>query len=144
MRPARPTVSPVRTRSFPERVLFVVAGLMLVLGSQMPLTSYLSPKNGIGYALGIAGGVLLLLQAFLAIRKRGFQWHILLGILAPVLILIHCGFSLGATNSNIALFAMLLVAGSSIVGRYLHARTRRGGREIKDHGNKLPMLPGLV
>src|ERR1700748_1859345 len=80
MHPARATASPERTRSSPERVLFVVAGLMLILGSQMPLTSYLSPKNGIGYALGIAGGVLLLLQSFLAIRKRWFQWHLLLGI----------------------------------------------------------------
>jgi hypothetical protein len=152
MRPARPTVSPERTRPSPERILFVVAGLMLVLGSQMPLTSYLSPKNGIGYALGIAGGVLLLLQSFFAIRKCWFQWHLLLGILAPVLILMHCGFSLGATNSNIALFSLLLVAGSGVVGRYFYAKTHRatlgelerGAQEIKDRGSKLVMIPELI
>jgi hypothetical protein len=170
MQPARPTASPVRTRSAPERVLLVVAGLMLILGSQMPLTSYLSPKNGIGYALGIAGGVLLLLQSLYAIRKRmpslsfvgsvpmWFRWHILFGIVAPVLILIHCGFSLGATNSNIALFSMLLVAGSGVVGRYfygkihrgLHGRRstlaelQRGTQEIKDRGSKLLMMPELI
>ena len=151
MRPARPTVSPERTRSSPERILFVVAGVMLVLGSQMPLTSYLSPKNGIGYALGIAGGILLVLQSFFAIRKRWFQWHLLLGILAPVLILMHCGFSLGATNSNIALFSLLLVAISGVVGRYFYAKTHRatlaelerGAQEIKDRGSKL-MIPELI
>jgi hypothetical protein len=117
---------------------------MLVLGSQMPLTSYLSPKNGIGYALGIAGGVLLLLQAFFALRKRGFQWPILLGMLAPVLILIHCGFSLGAANSNIALFSMLLVAASSLVGRYFLTKIEHGIRETRDSGTKLVMFPELV
>jgi hypothetical protein len=170
MQPARTSLAPVRTRSSAERMLLLVAALILILGSQMPLASYLSPKNGIGYALGIAGGVMLLLQSLYAIRKRmpslaflggvpmWFQWHILLGTLAPVLILIHCGFSLGATNSNIALFSMLLVAGSGVVGRYFYVKIHRGlnGRrstlaelqrsaeEIRERSSKLLMMPELV
>lgn len=138
MQPAGTRPTPQRTRFTPERALFLAAAVILLLGSQMPLASHLSPKSGIGYALGIVGGVMLLLQSLYAVRKRmpslaflgsvpmWFQWHTLLGIAAPVLILMHCGFSLGATNSNIALFAMLLVAGSGVVGRYLNARTHRG------------------
>ena len=170
MQPARTRQAPERTRFSPEKAIFVAAAVILILGSQMPLAIYLSPKNGLGYGLGIVGGVMLLLQSLYAVRKRmpslaflgsvpaWFQWHILLGVLAPVVILIHCGFSLGATNSNIALFSMLLVAGSGIFGRYFYSKIHRGlnGRrstlsdlqrsahEIKERGSKLLMLPELV
>lgn len=74
------------------------------------------------------------------------------------MILLHCGFSLGATNSNIALFSMLLVAGSGIFGRYFYSTIHRGlhGRrstlsdlqrsahEIKERGSKLLMMPELL
>ena len=138
MQPARTRQAPERTRFSPEKFLFVTAAVTLALGSQMPLASYLSPKNGLGYGLGIVGGVMLVLQSMYAVRKRmpslsflgsvptWFQWHILLGVIAPVVILLHCGFSLGATNSNIALFSMLLVAGSGIFGRHFYSKIHRG------------------
>lgn len=170
MQSARTRHAPERTRFSPEKALFVVAAVILALGSQMPLATYLSPKNGLGYVLGIVGGVMLLLQSLYAIRKRmpslaflgsvpaWFQWHILLGVIAPVVILIHCGFTLGAANSNIALFSMLLVAGSGIFGRYFYSKIHRGlnGRrstlsdlqrsahEIKERGSKLLMMPELL
>jgi len=170
MQPAPTRHALERTRFHPEKVIFVAAAVSLVLGSQMPLATYLSPKNGLGYVLGIVGGVMLLLQSLYAVRKRmpslaflgsvpaWFQWHILLGVIAPVVILIHCGFSLGATNSNIALFSMLLVAGSGIFGRYFYSKIHRGlngrrstfadlqrsAREIQERGSKLPMMPELV
>ncbi len=168
MQPARSDQAPERTRFSPEKLLFAAAAVILVLGSQMPLASYLSPKNGLGYGLGMVGGVMLLLQSLYAVRKRTpalaflgsvptwFQWHILLGVIAPVVILLHCGFSLGATNSNIALFSMLLVAGSGIFGRYFYSKIHRGlkrsnlvdlqrsAHEIKERGSKLLMMPELV
>ena len=70
MQPARTRPAPDRTRFSPEKALFLAAAVILVLGSQMPLASYLSPKNGLGYVLGIVGGVMLLLQSLYAIRKR--------------------------------------------------------------------------
>lgn len=69
--------------------------MILILGSQMPIASYLSPKNGLGYGLGIVGGVMLLLQSLYAVRKRmpslaflgsvpaWFQWHVLLASSHP-------------------------------------------------------------
>jgi hypothetical protein len=170
MQTARTRHAPERTRFLPEKALFVAAAAILALGSQMPLASYLSPKNGLGYGLGIVGGVMLLMQSLYAVRKRmpslaflgsvptWFQWHILLGVVAPVVILLHCGFSLGATNSNIALFSMLLVAGSGVFGRYFYLKIHHGlnGRratlselqrsahDIKERGSKLLMMPELV
>ena len=49
-----------------------------------------------------------------------------LGVLGPVLILYHCGFSLGSTNSNIALFSMLIVASSGLAGRFLYGKIHYG------------------
>ena len=149
-----------RTRFSPERVLFLAAALILVLGTQMPVTSYVSPKSGLGYCLGAIGGIMLLSQALYAFRKRLLSVRLLmmLGIVAPVLILLHCGFSLGATNSNIALVAMLLVTCSGLCGRYFYSKTHRGpqGRkvsltdlehqahEVKERGRNFLRLPELA
>jgi hypothetical protein len=52
--------------------------------------------------------------------------HMVLGILGPLCILYHSNFSLGAANSNVALFCMLTVAGSGLIGRYIYARIHFG------------------
>lgn len=100
--------------------------------------SYLSPTDGMGYALGIIGGSLMLLLMFYPLRKSWrvmqgwgpikywFQLHMLFGVLGPVLILFHSNFRLGSTNSNLALFSMLIVAGSGLIGRYLYAKIHFG------------------
>jgi hypothetical protein len=51
-----------------------------------------------------------------------FRLHMILGVVGPICILFHANFSLGAANSNVALFCMLAVAGSGIVGRYFYTR----------------------
>ena len=159
-----------RTRLSPERVLFIAATIILVVGTQLPIATYLSPRTGIGYAIGIVGGVMILMQLLYALRKRvrsmrflgsvagWFQAHMMLGVVAPMCILIHCGFSLGATNSNIALFCMLTVAGSGIFGRYFYSKIHRGlygrkanlaelqtsARDLRERGTKLLMMPKLM
>jgi hypothetical protein len=55
-----------------------------------------------------------------------FRSHMMLGILGPVCILFHCNYQLGSTNGNIALFSMLLVAGSGFVGRYFYTNIHYG------------------
>lgn len=55
-----------------------------------------------------------------------FRGHMLMGVLGPVCILFHCNYQLGSTNGNIALFSMLLVAGSGLVGRYFYTKIHYG------------------
>jgi len=50
----------------------------------------------------------------------------ILGLVGPVLILFHSNFQLGSLNSNVALFAMLVVATSGLVGRYLYGKIHLG------------------
>jgi hypothetical protein len=159
-----------RSRFSTEQIIFVGAALVLIIGIQLPVAHYLSPKSGLGYAIGIVGGSLILAQLLYAVRKRvrslrwlgsvpgWFQTHMMMGIIGPVCILIHCGFSLGATNSNIALFSMLTVAGSGIFGRYFYSKIHHGlyGRkaslselqerasELQERSTKLLMMPELA
>ena len=139
-------------------------------GYRFPTEQYITPQTGVGYALGIIGGsaMLLLLRlsgaqarpgaAFLGTTKRWFQAHMVLGIVGPVLVLFHSNFSLGATNSNVALACMLVVSGSGLFGRYFYTRIHHGlhGRkaslaELKEYAEKLrwvttnvEFLPDLV
>jgi len=95
-------------------------------------------ESGVGYALGIIGGVLMLLLLLYPLRKRArfmqrfgpvkwwFRSHMILGIVGPMCILFHCSFHLGALNSNVSLLCMTLVASSGLVGRYLYSKIHYG------------------
>jgi hypothetical protein len=99
---------------------------------------YLAPDSGAGYWLGIAGSSLMLLLLLYPLRKRmrslravgsvafWFRLHMILGLVGPALILLHSNFSLGSLNSNVALAAMLIVAASGIVGRFLYTKIHLG------------------
>jgi hypothetical protein len=158
-----------RRPSAAQLSLALVFGLV-AWGLGFPTEQYITPRTGVGYALGIAGGSAMLLLlvyplrkrvrllAFLGTTKRWFQAHMALGIVGPLLILFHSNFSLGATNSNVALACMLVVSGSGLFGRYFYARIHHGlhGRrtnlaELKLYAEKLrwvtanvDFLPGLV
>jgi len=158
-----------RWPSLPQLALVATAAL-LAWGLRFPTEQYLTPRSGLGYALGITGGSAMLLLlvyplrkrlrflGFLGTTKRWFQAHMALGILGPLLILFHSNFSLGATNSNVALACMLIVSGSGLFGRYFYAHIHHGlhGRranlaELKLYAEKLrwvttsvDFLPGLV
>jgi hypothetical protein len=111
----------------------VIAGLV-AWGMHAHLERYITPQRGVGYWLGIIGGSLMLLLLVYSARKRAswlrwlggipawFEFHMVLGIVGPILVLFHSNFRLGATNSNVALICMLLVAGSGVIGRYIYTR----------------------
>jgi hypothetical protein len=121
----------------------VVAGV-LAWGMHAHLERYITPQRGFGYALGIIGGSMMILLLIYSARKRlpwlrwlggipaWFEFHMVLGIVGPILVLFHANFSLGATNSNVALICMLLVAGSGVIGRYIYTRlhARLDGQEV--------------
>ena len=112
--------------------------LLLGLGWYQKNDSYLEAESGLGYALGILGGSLMLLLLLYPLRKRlrvmdrflsikfWFRLHMLFGLLGPIAILYHSSFSIGSMNSTIALFCMLLVASSGLVGRYLYVKIHHG------------------
>ena len=57
-----------------------------------------------------------------SVSHFGFDSHMALGLIGPTLILYHANFGLGSANSNVALWSMLIVAGSGLVGRFFYAK----------------------
>ena len=118
----------------PARLFGTAVVLALAWGYTAHLDRYITPERGWGYALGIIGGSMMLLLLVYPLRKRvswlkwvggipsWFQFHMILGVCGPVLVLFHANFQLGATNSNVALVCMLAVAGSGLIGRYIYGR----------------------
>ncbi len=111
---------------------------ILTLGWYEKDEYWYSAENGLGYAFGIVGSTMMLLLLLYPARKywkpmrrvfkvhHWFRLHMLFGVLGPSLILLHSNFSLGSLNSNIALFSMLLVAFSGLLGRYVYQKLHRG------------------
>jgi hypothetical protein len=97
-----------------------------------------TPGSDLGYSLGLAGGIALLLVFLYPLRKRlrfmqawgaskgWFALHMACGIAAPFLVLLHSRFQVGSVNAAVALASMLLVAASGIVGRFIYVRIHHG------------------
>jgi hypothetical protein len=148
----------------------VIVVWLIVWGYHAHLERYISPQRGLGYWLGIIGGSMMILLLVYSARKRApwlrwlggipawFEVHMALGITGPILVLFHANFHLGATNSNVALISMLVVAGSGVIGRYiytrLHARMdghedtleqlKTVGERLRSQTTSISFLPGLL
>lgn len=89
--------------------------------------------GGLRFWLGVVGAAMMSLLLLYPVRKMmakrrwpgsvggWFHLHTLFGIAGPVLILYHCNFGHGAPDANVALWSMLAVAGSGIVGQFIYA-----------------------
>lgn len=119
--------------------LFFVCAMGIMLWAwQVRDFRYLQAESGLGYLLGIVGGSMMLVLLLYPLSKRiramqrwiklqtWFRMHMLLGVLGPACILLHSNFKLGSTNSTVALAAMLLVASSGLIGRYLYGKFHYG------------------
>lgn len=117
---------------------YILLALAILAGYLLRDVSFITPEAGLGYWLGIIGGSMMLALLLYPLRKRlrflhfmgptrhWFRMHMAFGLVGPLLILYHCNFQLGSVNSKVALYCMLLVAGSGIVGRHFYARIHRG------------------
>lgn len=99
---------------------------------------YYVPEEGLGYWLGLVGGVMMLMamayglfKHISALRtlgwmKRWLNLHIVFGIVGPLLVLVHSTFRLGSLNGAVALISMLLVFLSGVMGRFLYSKIHYG------------------
>ncbi|OHB75895.1 MAG: hypothetical protein A2Z25_22415 [Planctomycetes bacterium RBG_16_55_9] len=126
-------------------VLFCLAvAAILFVGWRLRMADLIAAEHGLGHVLGIVGASLMALLMIYPARKRipalrvigsvkmWFCIHMMLGVLGPVCILFHAGFRLGSVNSSVALFLMLAIAASGILGRYAYCKIHDGlyGRRI--------------
>lgn len=137
--PARPTSRPDGGHAW-WRVMQPLVWVLLATASAWVAGRALQLDAGsdFGYWIGVAGGVAMLALFVYPLRKRvaalrhvgatrhWFVFHMVMGVAGPWLILVHCNFQIGSTNAAVALFSMLIVAASGVVGRYLYSHVHRG------------------
>lgn len=124
--------------------IVVLIGLLLALTWLVAFGKLYTAGSTIGYNLGLAGGLLMLSMLIYSLRKRvrmfawlgpmesWFMFHMMAGIGGPLLIVFHTTFKIGSMNGRVALYSMLLVAFSGIIGRFLYRHLHRGlyGRQL--------------
>jgi hypothetical protein len=96
------------------------------------------PGEGIGYWIGIAGSLMMLILVLYPVRKAyaknsrfgriatWFKSHMVMGILGPTLVILHSNFEFKAVNSIAATITMLTVVASGIFGRFLYSKIHKG------------------
>jgi hypothetical protein len=108
------------------------------------LHGLLAPGAPGGVALGVLGTALMLAMLLYSVRKRfpraswpgplpdWLRFHIICGVMGPILIVIHGGFHLPRGLVAIGFWCMVLVGLSGLFGRYLYGLFPRGtaGREL--------------
>lgn len=94
-------------------------------------------KSDVGYWLGVAGGVGMLLLLSYPLRKHmkfmqrtgpanhWFIGHMVLGVGGPLMILLHSNFQIGSLNAGVAFYSMVVVAASGVIGRFLYLQLHR-------------------
>jgi len=120
------------------KLIVAIVAISVIIGFYERDEEYITPDSGLGYWLGIAGASMMILLLFYSYRKRQgagrgflsirawFHIHMLLGTFGPLLVVFHSNFHMRAVNSAVALVAMLAVAFSGLVGRYLYRMIHAG------------------
>lgn len=121
-----------------ELLLYLLLASLTLAAWLFSRTGWLHAGDNTGYWIGVAGGLSMLALFTYPLRKHlrfmqrlgpvkwWFWAHMTLGIAGPLLILVHSGFRVGSLNAGVALYSMLVVAGSGVVGRFLYVRIHRG------------------
>ena len=143
-------------RRLADWTLYVALALLVLAAWAISATGWFKPGDRVGYWLGVAGGVMMLLLFTYPLRKYlrfthrwgkvkwWFVGHMVLGIAGPWLILVHSTFHLRSLNATIAMASMLVVAGSGVVGRFLYLRIHRDLQGRKDNLAELQRKAGLA
>jgi hypothetical protein len=119
--------------------LFTVAVLaILYLSWHYREEGHLTPETGAGYWLGIVGSAMMGVLLLYPLRKRmrifrnmaktasWFFWHMILGIVGPMLVLMHSNWKFASLNATVATIVTLIVVASGIIGRYLYTKVHMG------------------
>lgn len=119
--------------------ILLLVGLLVLLARMVRDGHLYKAGSDLGYNLGLVGGLLMLALLLYPLRKRWvifddrfgrmeswFRFHMIAGISGPLLVLFHSTFRVGSINAAAALYSMLLVMASGILGRFIYRHVHRG------------------
>lgn len=123
---------------FNQVIMLLLLIVLAWLGWKVAHGKYYKPGEGLGYGLGLSGGLMMLTLLLYSARKHlpfmqrlgklkyWFRIHMILGVLGPALVLFHTTFHLDSINASVAFYCMLLVAGSGLIGKFVYTRIHKG------------------
>lgn len=127
-----------KSKNYGWYVYLLVICILLTIGYFISTQKLYKPGDDLGYNIGLVGGIMLLTLLLYPLRKRvgfmkrlgilptWFKWHMIFGILGPTLIIYHSTFVIRSINAGVAMFSMLLVAGSGVFGRFFYTKIHHG------------------
>lgn len=136
--PGEAEAAPRERRAHGDLWIYLLLVLLTGAAWQISRLGLFEAGDRIGYWLGVAGGTSMLLLFSYPLRKYvralhrlgkvkwWFVVHMVLGVGGPLLILLHSTFRTGSLNAAVALYSMLIVAASGVVGRFIYLRVHRG------------------
>ena len=151
----RDTAAKPRKREIGATAMLLGVSLLVACAWAIGRWGGFTAGSRVGYDLGLAGGIMMLLLFLYPLRKHfrfmhglgpakyWFALHMALGILGPLFILAHSRFHVGSINAGIALASMSLVAGSGIIGRFIYTRIHHGLYGHRASLQELRELAGL-
>ena len=128
----------VKTKDYGWTLYLLIVTILMVAGYFVSFDKLYKPGDKIGYNLGLVGGIMMLTLLIYPLRKRfrfmnslgalpkWFRWHMVFGVLGPVLVMFHSTFYIGSVNAGVAMVSMLLVSGSGIFGRFFYTKIHNG------------------
>ena len=137
--PAQAQAQPqAKSLRFNDSALYLLLAILILGAWKFSRMGLFRSGDDTGYWLGVAGGVMMLLLFSYPLRKHfrfmhrlgkvkwWFLVHMTLGVGGPMLILVHSTFHVGSLNAAVALYSMIIVALSGVVGRFIYVRVHRG------------------
>lgn len=127
-------------RSFWPRTLLALLGACVLLWAAYHAASgtHYTPRSTVGFSLGVIGSLMMLALLAYPLRKHvpwmqrwgalkhWFRVHMILGLVGPTLVLFHSTFHIRSTNAAVALFSMLGVVISGVIGRFVYTKIHYG------------------
>lgn len=126
-------------RALWRAAILILIGMLIVLAWLVRHEHLFEAGSDFGYNLGLVGGLLMLALLLYPLRKRWvffddrfgkmeswFRFHMVAGIGGPLLVLFHSTFRTGSINAAAALYSMLLVAISGVLGRFIYRKIHHG------------------
>lgn len=133
-----PAAAPRRAPRGDDARLYALLAGLVALAWLISRTGLFEPGSDVSYWLAVCGGSMMLALLLYPARKYlrplhrlgplkwWFRMHLVFGIGGPWLIAVHSAFRVGSLNAGVALFSMVTVVASGIVGRFLYLHVHRG------------------
>jgi hypothetical protein len=139
-----------------DLLLYALLVLLIAAAWQISRMQLFLPADNVSYWIAVAGGSMMLALFTYPMRKyvrfmqglghvKWWFWiHLFLGIAGPWLILVHSSFHVGSLNAGVALYSMVIVVASGVVGRFIYVRVNRGLNGERMSLDELRERAGLV